>query len=104
MADKVIEEQIRDTNNYYSENVEADKVRSNSFQLVNGLDNSVTVNVQATYNSDDWSDATQVATESVSASSNSIVTVSDDWDVIRLEVSAGTSPTSGTFTAWEHSN
>lgn len=103
MAETVIEESIRDTNTYYSSTVEGDKNDKKSFQIVNGLDNSVTVTVEISNNADDgWSDAVEVVNTSVAASTNDTITVSKPWDKLRLTVSAGTSPTAGTFVGKLH--
>lgn len=75
-----------------------------TFQFVNGLDVSADFTVYGTHDTDaNFSDQV-VAIASVTVSSDSVdsATLSEQWDKLKVEVSA-TSPTSGSATAYMHS-
>lgn len=90
---------IRDTGTYtYTKKLRTDGNRV--FHYVNSLDQDVTVTFYGTYEADtDYSDATQIGSITVGTGTTDVDTLTDSWDRIKIDVSASTAPTSGTFSA-----
>lgn len=98
MARDIYDLDIRDTNTY-TKDIETTDDEPLTLLYSNTLDQSVTVNVYGTYASDDdFSDAVSIVSgKSVSSGGSSSDSVTTPYDQIRVEVSAGTAPTSGSF-------
>jgi len=103
MATDVTDDQIRDTNThqYPMENHQKD---TTVYQYANNLDAEVTVTVYGTYegDADDFSDVVQLNQKTISGGSADRDALSDPWDYLLFEVTASSSPTSGSLVIKEH--
>lgn len=94
---------IRDTNTYtFPMSNPVDRGRSVA-QYANNLDAEVTVEWYGTYDGDDnWSDKVLLSSATVGAGVTDRESLTEEWDKVRFEVTATTSPTSGSMVIKVH--
>lgn len=103
MTETIANEQLRDTNTYTFTMTGPGPDEDFVFQYANNLDADVTIDVAATYDSDDtFSDTVSLGTNSITAGSTAKQSLSDPWDVLVFQITAATTPTSGNVVAKKH--
>jgi len=70
-------------------------------QYVNGTDAEVTFAITGSRAGDaDFSEGVELSSEAVAAGGSGYIAISEPWDKVELSVTASTSPTSGSVTAY----
>lgn len=101
MAKDVLDVQIRDTTSHTASLLHNED--NSVLQYVNTLDQSVTIVVNGTYTGDNtFSDAHQINSQSVNAGKTASLALTEPWDRLQVDVSAGTAPTSGSVLVKKH--
>jgi len=91
-------EAIRDTADHNSVGSDTGEFTAETIVIHNSLDQQVTIQLQGTVDSLVWIDIGN--TFNVAATTNSYETVTDYFCCYRLQASCGSSPTTGSLTAW----
>jgi len=103
MSETIASLEIRDINTYEITNDSGATQGRQLFHIVNGLDAEVTVTIYGTRDEDrqNFNDAEQLGSLTISASSTGYETLSDPWEEVKFEIVASTSPSSGTLEVYE---
>lgn len=89
---------IRDTAAHDSSSID-NALSGNVLVLIeNGLDQTVVVKLQGSFNDSTWTDLP--GSESVATTAKAAITLSDPWPKVRAVATCAVQPTTGTLTAW----
>lgn len=107
MANDIASDSITDTNTH-TYDIDISKKGKGVYDYINGLDADIALTVYGTHEDDDtFSDAhtlvdrTSTGSGVIASNSAEYDTLSDPWDQLRVEVTAQSTPTSGTLTIKE---